>query len=102
MTSEAVIVIPRSRSTVLEGDRATTTTAELELLHHADLLSLIRIRFANLGDELFRCCTEEDFMSSGRTTLVLIVSFCEMRLTIVAFYDLIHTMQGEMRFSSAY
>jgi hypothetical protein len=70
MTSEAVSVIPRSRSTVLEGDRATTTTAELELLHHADLLSRIRIRFANLGDELFRCCTEEDFMSSARTNLV--------------------------------
>jgi hypothetical protein len=34
--------------------------------------------------------------------LVLNIPFCEMRLTIIALHDLVHTMQGEMRFSSAY
>src|SRR5215471_1874513 len=53
--------LPRWVSTVLEGDRATTTSAECEAVSHALTLEMSS---GELGAELFRCCTELDHVST--------------------------------------
>src|SRR5438874_9193704 len=91
---DTVSAIPRSRSAALAGSRATTTSAELEGMVHADSLRKLRRALA----ELFRCCMGKKNVSSKRERISYLVASDETRLTNSALYGLITSMQGQERF----
>ncbi len=79
-------VFPRGVSTVLEGDRVTTTSAECEAVSHVLTLGLSS---GELWAELLRCCTEVDHVSTKGSDSHLRVAPYETLLTFLRTYGLI-------------